>query len=71
MLSFNILFVLDKIFLFLNSIKGCSLAFMTLVVIFPPLYLVSLDQSSIDLVSAVEDRATKLLNIDHIFLVKL
>ena len=70
-LSFSILFALDKILLFLNSFKGCNLAFMTLVVIFPSLYLISLDQSSIDLVSAVEDRATVLLHIDHIFLVKL
>ena len=71
MLSFTIFFALNKILLFLNSFKGCNLAFMTLVVIFPSLYLVSLDQSSIDPVCAVENRATVLLYIDHIFLIKL
>ena len=37
MLSFTIFFALNKILLFLNSFKGCNLAFMTLVVIFPSL----------------------------------
>ena len=70
-LSLLILLALDKVFLLLDSFKGSNLALVALVVVFPPFDSVGLDQSSVDLVGAVEDRSTVLLNVEDILLVKL